>query len=121
MQIDAQFDAASLFVNTSESEGFPNTFLQAWSRGIPTVSFVDAGARLDGSIVGELVETLAEMQTTVAALSSDMETRVREGARCKEYFERNHLPERIVDQYEAVFRGLCEPNASEIDCGDSKS
>jgi glycosyltransferase involved in cell wall biosynthesis len=113
-QIDAHFDAALLFVNTSESEGFPNTFLQAWSRGIPTVSFVDAGARLDGSIVGELVETLAEMQTKVAALSSDMEARVREGARCKDYFERNHLPERIVDQYEAVFRGLRDQDATEV-------
>ena len=115
-QIDAHFEAASLFVNTSESEGFPNTFLQAWSRGIPTVSFVDAGARLEGQVVGQLVETVTQMKTIVAALSSDIDARVREGARCKEYFQRNHLPDRIVDQYEKVFSALSESGA--VNYGD---
>jgi len=40
-QLDAHYRRALVLMCTSKWEGFPNTFLEAWSRGIPTVSTVD--------------------------------------------------------------------------------
>jgi glycosyltransferase involved in cell wall biosynthesis len=104
-EVGRYFDDAMLFVNTSESEGFPNTFLQAWARGVPTVSFVDCGARVDGRPPGRVVGSVEEMVSAVASLGSDPESRAAEGARCRTYVEQNHAPERIARLYDEIFAG----------------
>jgi glycosyltransferase involved in cell wall biosynthesis len=109
---EEQFDEAQLFVNTSESEGFPNTFLQAWARGIPSVSFVDAGAQLNGQPVGLQVRSFAEMLETVGRLSLDEAVRLEEGRRCAEYVERTHSPDTIIELYEREFEELALPGVS---------
>jgi len=37
-EVNELFSESSIFVNTSEIEGFPNTFIQAWMRSVPVVS-----------------------------------------------------------------------------------
>lgn len=105
-KVEGHFDEASIFVNTSDSEGFPNTFLQAWSRGIPTVSFVDSGARAEGDPLGRQVNTVEEMADCVAAWLRNNTERTSEGERCRKYFASNHSPERVLDLYEEFFGEL---------------
>lgn len=104
--VGEHFDRAAVLVNTSESEGFPNTFLQSWARGVPTISFVDSGARIDGRPVGRSVESIADMKSAVRNLMLDQAQRQGEGQMCRAYIEANHSLDRILDRYEQIFAGL---------------
>jgi glycosyltransferase involved in cell wall biosynthesis len=111
-QVENHFDDALLLVNTSESEGFPNTFLQAWARGIPTISFVDGGARYNDEPVGIIVDSIPTMLAAVAGLVGDETARSTRSARSLEYVSRTHSTERVLDLYEDIFRDLMASSKS---------
>lgn len=105
-ETERHFDEASLFVNTSDYEGFPNTFLQAWARGIPTISFVNCGARDARGSIGVVASDLNEMQAAVARLAADRAAWSEESARCRRYFQANHAMPAVVARYRALFDRL---------------
>jgi glycosyltransferase involved in cell wall biosynthesis len=107
-EIDKYFDQAALLINTSESEGFPNTFLQAWARGIPSISFIDSGARMEGRKVGVQVDTFNEMYEVVSQLMCDGATRSKIGQESRKYMEAVHSTDRVLDLYEQLFTDLNE-------------
>lgn len=100
-QADAWFDKARVFVNTSRFEGMPNTFLQAWSRGVPTVATVDVGAPVyaifdDPAVaVGEIDRLLADDDYWRAKSSL-----------CRAYFDRVHSPQSVLAQYSELLAEL---------------
>ena len=111
VDVEQHFDGAAVFVNTAVSEGFPNTFMQAWSRAMPTVSFFDPGTTLDGERVGLVVPDLDAMVRTLRWLTEDEAGWRREGRRAQDYLRRHHGVQGVVDEYERIFeRLLAQPS-----------
>lgn len=100
-EVEKWFDQARLVVNTSVFEGMPNTFLQAWARGVPTLSFVDVGASAN-----RRVQSIDEMAGELARLVGDRAAWLDAAARCREHFVRTHSPEEVMARYGSVFERL---------------
>jgi glycosyltransferase involved in cell wall biosynthesis len=103
VEVESHFDGASLLINTSSNEGFPNTFLQAWSRGIPTVSTFDPHTYLDGARVGEVCGSVDDMARMVCGIRSNPMTWAAKGEACRKYFLENYSVSQAIDSYEKCF------------------
>ena len=106
-EADRYFDGARVMVNTSKYEGFPNTFLQAWSRGVPSVGFVDTGSRQDGEPVYAIASDLDDACAQVDRLMSDDVQWRTASRRARAYFNEHHSVEAVVGQYEREIAQLC--------------
>ena len=89
-EVNNLFGKVKVLVCTSEYEGFPNTFLQAWSNGIPVVSTVDPNHLLSSSFLGYFVKTQNELHSRVEQLLEDQSRYKTLSKNIKEYFERSH-------------------------------
>ena len=108
-EINEYYRRAKLLVNTSSTEGFPNTFLEAWRFATPVVSL---SFDLESVLVGERggiyagdVETLI---VDVAALAEDTDRREMLGERCRTLVCDQYSLDSVVDQYEHLLEGLME-------------
>jgi glycosyltransferase involved in cell wall biosynthesis len=96
-EVEGWFDRARVLVNTSLYEGMPNTFLQAWARGIPTVASVDVGAPVH-RVAASVEELAAEVESAFANPAL--------GAACRDYFRRTHSSAQVLARYEELFQRL---------------
>ena len=104
--MDEKYAGARVFVNTSDSEGFPNSYLQAWIRGTPVVAFFDPDALIEREGLGRAVSNLDEMARAVLELVEDQQCWSEASHRCKAYMAVAHAESRIVRPYLDMFEKL---------------
>jgi glycosyltransferase involved in cell wall biosynthesis len=104
--VEPWFDRGCVLVNTSFYEGMPNTFLQAWARGVPTVATVDVGARMNGKPVYEPFEEIDDAAAEIERLFTDDLHWARASARCLEYFNSEHSSAEVLRRYSRLFDEL---------------
>jgi glycosyltransferase involved in cell wall biosynthesis len=97
---EALFDGARVVLNTSRYEGFPNTFMQAWARGIPCVGFVDTGSKRDGIPVYDVVSEVGEATWKLERLMRDDDAWRRASRTVRAHFEDCHSVDAVIDRYE---------------------
>lgn len=101
-KVENYFDACKVFVNTSEYEGFPNTFLQAWRRGIPVISYLDPDRLIVENGLGQIVDCEEKLPQ---ALRKTIADGTRQSETIVDYY-RTHHQEGIARQYVDLFGEL---------------
>jgi glycosyltransferase involved in cell wall biosynthesis len=103
-QVDSYFEKALLYVNTSDSEGFPNTFVQACKSQTPILSLnINPDGFLNrhqcglcaGGDWGQFVRHLRQMLNP--------ETSEKFGRNGRLYAENNHDIRQIIETYKELF------------------
>jgi glycosyltransferase involved in cell wall biosynthesis len=102
----SHYDRATALLCTSPVEGFPNTFLEAWSRGVPTVSTVDPDDLVSREGLGGRGTTADELSAALTRLNQAPETWRACSRRARAYYLAHHTVGAVVDAYEALFDEL---------------
>ncbi|HEX9397075.1 MAG TPA: glycosyltransferase family 4 protein [Burkholderiales bacterium] len=99
----ALYDRARLLVNTSDVEGFPNAYLQAWIRGVPVVTLIDPDRVIEREGLGIAVRTPEGLPAAADALLRQPVAWRAASARCRAFMAREYGEEKILAPYFAAF------------------
>lgn len=102
-RMSSVYENASLFCSTSQYEGFPNTFLEAWSRGLPIVSTVDPDNLISSRNLGVAVADASELVEAIRRLSANPEEWKRLSENVRQYYLENHALESAMSRFENLF------------------
>jgi glycosyltransferase involved in cell wall biosynthesis len=97
------FDRARLLVNTSDVEGFPNVYLQAWARGVPVVTLLDPDDVISREGLGIAADAPERIPAAVESLLADTDAWRAASVRCRTFMDRNYGEDTILADYLGTF------------------
>jgi glycosyltransferase involved in cell wall biosynthesis len=119
-EVGRLYEGARVFVNTSDTEGFPNTYLQAWASGTPVVAFFDPDGLIAREGLGAAVHSTEEMVEAVKRLTSDPVHWAAVSARCRAFVEREFGDDIVLQPYrDSIARAVPDKRRARMDEGTS--
>jgi glycosyltransferase involved in cell wall biosynthesis len=103
LEVGSFYDRCKVFINTSDSEGFPNSYLQAWVRGTPVVAFFDPDHVIAREQLGHHATDLIDMEAMVERMLSQPKMLDEVGRRCINYMKREYDEDVILAPYRRAF------------------
>ena len=97
------YRSSTLFCCTSEYEGFPNTFLEAWSQGLPIVSTFDPDYLIEEKQLGLRAKNKNELVSGIQTLCSDKKLWEAHSNNAREYYQTNHSVDNVMERFEDIF------------------
>ncbi len=106
-EVNSLIEKASILINTSTREGFPNTYIQAWMRETPvvTASF-DPDDVISNKGLGIKADDFESLVRSTKKLIVDTDLRKEMGKRSREYAKSVYDIDKITQKYEELFRSL---------------
>lgn len=106
-EMERFYAEADLVLCTSQWEGFPNTLLEGWARGVPCVSTVNPDGVIARYGLGAVASTPADLAAAAAELLDDAAAHARASQACRRYVGEHHALDAVVDSWERVLGEAC--------------
>lgn len=104
----ALYPRAKVFVNTSDLEGFPNSYLQAWISGVPVVTLIDPDGVIEREGLGVAARSRAQMRAAIGRLLGEPAAWQAASERCRAFMAREYAEDKVLaaylDTFEKVMR-----------------
>ena len=97
---------AAVFAHTSPAEGFPNTLLECWARGLPAVSSFDPDGIVERERLGACREDYSGWEAELERRLADAELRRAEGTRARAWTAAHHAPEVVHEALAELLRDV---------------
>lgn len=108
-QIHRYYQHAVMLVNTSEYEGFPNTFLEAWRFGVPVVSlYYTLDDVLTEHNLGYHAGSMDELVRIITWLWHEREASATVGENGRLYLKENYSMDVVFEKYNRLFNNAME-------------
>lgn len=100
------YQRAALMCCTSDFEGFPNTFLEAWSHGLPIVSSFDPDDLIAEKGMGIVAHDAQGLASAIRALIGNPRRWRRASDAARRYYLANHTIDAVMPRFEKLFSEL---------------
>jgi glycosyltransferase involved in cell wall biosynthesis len=108
---------AAVLLSTADEEGFPNTFLQAWSAGTPVISLkVDPDHIIKRLGLGVISRSVEGTLSAIHALIDSPQRREDIAIRALRYVTDNHSEKAVIAAFERAIGGESEINQQPLLC-----
>jgi len=105
-QLTEIYSRTSILCCTSHYEGFPNTFLEAWSHGIPIVSTADPDGILERHKLGFYARSSGDFVRKIRKLIESPVLSTEYGNAGRDYFQKHHELNNAMRRFESAFSGV---------------
>jgi glycosyltransferase involved in cell wall biosynthesis len=100
---NALYGRAKVLVNTSDIEGFPNSYLQAWIGGVPVVTLIDPDRVIERQGLGVAVRSPDEIAEAIRHLLGEPAAWKALSERCRAFMAREYAEDRALPAYLETF------------------
>lgn len=97
------YGRAACLCCTSESEGFPNTFLEAWSHGLPVVSTFDPDRIIAENGLGGSASDIPSLIRELRSLVTDRKRWLAASSNARRYYAARYPVDQVMREYERLF------------------
>jgi glycosyltransferase involved in cell wall biosynthesis len=105
------YGRTKVLVNTSDVEGFPNSYLQAWIRGVPVVTLIDPDSVIEREGLGVAVSSPDQIPAAIKRLLDDPVAWNAASNRCRAFMAREYGDDKVLATYLDTFEKVMRMDA----------